>query len=262
MNITRQFAAGVACALALTIAAPAAHAQGKPKEYVSVLTIHAHPDGALDYEAFAKKVMAAADRIGLKQRMLVYQVTGGGPAYTYMVLNYFEKWADTDELLSTPEILNRALGEVEAGKALKAGRLSIASADQAIYRYAPELSVKPKGYDPPPAMLQIYRVEVQPSKMHAWERVITRFKSVLDQAPDVPTIIRRTAVEGPGGTYITSVPYSTGAERDAFPKSADVLKKGLGEDEFRALEETRLDAITHSEAFIMKFRPDLSRIPK
>jgi hypothetical protein len=40
------------------------------------------------------------------------------------------------------------------------------------------------------------------------------------------------------------------------------LKKVYGEEEARILNQRRADCIKRSEAFILKFRPDLSRMGK
>ncbi len=259
MKIAKFFTLGLTCVLA---AAGLAQAQGQPKQFVQLLTVHAKPEGALDYEAFAKKVMAAAEKIGQNQRVLTFQVTAGGPGYTYMIVSYFDKWAETDDFLSTPEILNKALGELEGGKALRAGRANIESAESVVYRLVPNLSTKPRAYDPPPAYLQVFRTEVRPEMTHEWERVIGRYKAASEQMQETPTAIRRVAVEGPANVYVTSSPYTKAAERDAWPSFMDVLKKAYGDEEARNLDQRRTDCIKHAEAFIMKFRPDLSRMGK
>ena len=259
MKIAKIFALGVVCALA---AVGSAQAQSQPKQFVQLLTVHAKPDAALDYEGFAKKVMAAADKIGQNQRVLVYQVTAGGPGYTYMILTYFDKWSETDEILSTPEILIKALGELEGGKAIRAGRASIESVDTTVYRLLPDLSTKPKAYDPPPAHLQAIRTWVKPGMVHEWERVVGRYKAAAEQNPDAPTAIRRVSFEGASNVYITSSPYTKGADRDAWPTFMEILKKAYGDEEARALDQRRGDCTDRSEAFIMRFRPDLSRLGK
>jgi hypothetical protein len=149
---------GVVCVLA----AASARAQAQPKQSVQVLTLHTKPEGALDYEAFVNKVNGAAEKIGQTQRSLVFQVTTGGPGCTYMIATCFDKWAETDVIPSTPEILFKALGEFEGGRARRAGRLNIESFDTAAYRVAPDLSTKPKAFDPPPAYLQVIRTYVKP----------------------------------------------------------------------------------------------------
>jgi hypothetical protein len=259
MRIAKSVALGLTCALA---AAGSAQAQSQPKQYVQLLTIHARPEGALDYEAFAKKVMAAADKVGQNQRVLIYQVTSGGPGYTYMVLSYFDKWSETDDLLSPPELLMKALGEVEGAKALRVGRTSIESTETVVYRLLPDLSTKPKAYDPPPAYLQVIRNEVKPEMVRQWERVIARYKAASEQMPEAPTAIRRVSVEGPANVYVTSSPYTKAAERDAWPSFMDILKKAYGDEEARNLDVSRAECVKHTDAFIMKFRPDLSRLGK
>ena len=257
MKIAKSFALGLSCVLAT---AGAAQAQSQPKQFVSVLTVHCKPEGAVDYEAFVKKVIAAGDKLGQTQRVVTWQVTTGGPGYTYMIATYFDKWAETDGLPSVPETLNKALGELEGAKALRAGRMNIESTESAVYRLVPDLSTKPKAYDPPPAYLQVFRTEVKPDMSHEWERVIGRYKAASEQIPEAPTAIRRVAVEGSGNIYVTSSPYNNAAERDAWPGFMDVLKKAYGEEEARNLDQRRTDCIKHAEAFIMKYRPDLSRV--
>lgn len=259
MKIGRAFALGLTCVLA---AAGAAQAQSQPKQFVQLLTVHAKPEGAVDYEAFVKKVSAAAEKVGQNQRVLTYQVMSGGPGYTYMIATYFDKWAETDGLLSVSEMLNKALGEVEGGRVLRTGRANIESNESAVYRLLPDLSSKPKAYDPPPAYLQVFRTEVKPEMTREFERVIGRYKAASEQMPETPTAIRRVSVEGPGNVYVTSIPYTQGAERDAWPSLMAVLKKAYGDEEARSLDQRRTDSIKRSEAFILKFRPDLSRMGK
>ena len=93
-----------------------------------------------------------------------------------------------------------------------------------------------------------------------WERVIGRYKAASEQLPETPTAIRRVSVEGPGSVYVTSSPFTTSAERDAWPSLVQVLTKAYGEEEARSLDQRRTDCLERSEAYILKFRPDLSRL--
>jgi hypothetical protein len=258
MKIAKALALGVVCVLA----AATAQAQAQPKQFVNVLTIHTKPEGALDYEAFVKKVIAAGDKIGQTQRTITYQVTTGGPGYTYMIATYFDKWSETDEILSTPEILFKALGDLEGGRALRAGRVNIESFDTAVYHLVPDLSTKPKVFDPPTAYLQMIRTYVKPEMIQEWEHLIGRYKAASEQVAEAPTAIRRSSVEGPMNVYITSSSYNKAAERDAWPSFQDVLKKAYGEEEARAMNARRGACTERSEALILKFRPDLSRLGK
>ena len=128
-----------------------------------------------------------------------------------------------------------------------------------MYRLLPEPGTKSKACDPPPACLQLFRTEVKPEMSHEWERVIGRYKAVSEQMPETPTAIRRVAVEGAANTCLTSSPYTNGAERDTWPSLTEVLKKAYGEEEARSLDQRRTECMKRAEAFIMTFRPDLSR---
>lgn len=259
MRIAKSLALGLTCALA---AAGSAQAQSQPKQFVNILTVHAKPEGAVDYEAFIKKVTAAAEKVGQNQRVVTYQVTSGGPGYTYMIATYFDKWAETDGLLSVPELLMKALGEAEGARALRAGRANIESTESAVYRLVPGLSTKPRAYDPPPAYLRLIRNEVKPEMSSEWERVIGKYKTASEQLPEAPTATRRVSVEGPASVYITSSPYANGAERDTWPSFQEVLKKAYGDEEARSLDQRRMECLKRSDAYVLKFRPDLSRMGK
>ena len=247
------------CVLA---AAVAAQAQGQPKAFVQVLTVHTKPEAAVDYEAFVKKVIAAGDKIGQSQRTITYQVVTGGPGYTYMIASYLDKWADLDTMLSTSEILTKALGEIEGPRALRVGRTSIESTESVVYRLLPDLSTKPRAYDPQPEYLQLIGTHVKPEMVREWENVIGRYKAAADQTAEAPTAIRRTSVVGPANLYLTSSPFSKNAERDAWPSFMDILKKAYGEEEARSLDQRRRDCTQYSETLIVKYRPDLSRLGK
>jgi hypothetical protein len=259
MKTAKSFAFGLVFAL---FAAGTAQAQGQPKQFVQVLTVHAKPEGALEYEAFIKKVLAAGEKADQKQRTLTFQVTLGGPGYTYMIATYFDKWSETDGLLSVPETLIKALGEAEGARALREGRANIESTESAVYRFLPDLSTKPRAYDPPPEYLHMIRTWVKPAMSREWENLIGRYKAAAEQMPESPTAIRRVSVEGPANVYITSSPFTKAAERDAWPSFQDVLKKAYGDEEARSLDQRRRDCTERSEIFVMRFRPELSRLGK
>lgn len=257
MRIAKSAALGIAFAMAV---AGAAQAQSQPKQFVNVLTVHAKPEGAVDYEAFIKKVMAASEKAGQNQRVVTYQVTTGGPGYTYMILTYFDKWAETDGLLTVPQILTKALGEVEGGRALRAGRTNIQSTESVVYRLLPELCTRPKAYDPPPDHLLLIRTWVKPAMSREWETVIGRYKAASEQMAEAPSAIRRVSMAGESNVYVTSSPFAKAAERDSWPTFLDVLKKAYGEEEARSLDQQRRNSIERSETSILTFRPDLSRL--
>lgn len=258
MKVVKSFGLGLVCAMAST----GALAQAQPKQFVHVLTVQTTPAGALEYEGFVKKVIAAAEKIGQDQRVVTFQVTTGGPGYTYMIATYFDKWAETDGVLSAPETLMKALGEVEGARVVRAGRANIASTESAVYRLLPNLSTRPKAYDPPPAYLQVIRNYVKPSMSREWEQVIGRYKAASEQVAEAPSAIRRVSVQGPANVYITSMAYTQAAERDAWPTFSDILKKAYGDEEARSLDARRAACIERSESFVLKFRPDLSRLGK
>jgi hypothetical protein len=241
--------------------ADSAVAQNAPPEFIQVLTVTAKPDGALDYEDFVKKVVAAAAKAGAPQRVTAYAAGAGGPAYSYVFVTPFNKWAETDAFISPADSLRKAHGDVEAAKILRAGRANVAHLELVVYRLLKDLSTKPRAFDPPPAHVQLIRTQVKPDKVGDWERFLARYKAASEQMPETPPALRRVSVEGPAYVYVTAQPYSKGADRDAWPALMDILKKAYGDKEADALNELRAGSIKSTEFSILHHRPDLSSAP-
>ncbi len=128
-----------------------------------------------------------------------------------------------------------------------------------MYRLLPDLSTKPKVFDPPAAFVQLFVTDVEPALVPAWEGYLARLKAAQEKAPQAPTAIRRVAVEGAANTYVTAVPFPSSAERDSWPSNLDVLREAYGEAEARALNETRLRCTRNARLVVINYRPDLSR---
>src|SRR5713226_1267905 len=200
--------------LALTQGQP-----GQPAEFIEVITSTVRPGAVSEYEDFVKKVVAGANKINASARWSAYQVGLGGPGYTYSIALPFRKWGDMDAWTSVSQILSKAYGEAEGTRILKAGRVSIERSETAAYRLLPELSTRPKVFDPPAAFLQLFVTDVEPAMVSTWEDYLARLKAAQEKSPQAPTSIRRVAVEGASNTYVTAAPFNSYAERDSWPSN-------------------------------------------
>ena len=245
---------------ALCLAVPAA-AQQQPAEFISITTLTIQGSGVSEYEDFAKKVMSAAAKVDPTARVFAYQGGAGSSGYTYSFVRPFSKWGDMDAWMSVSQMLMKAHGDVEGGRILKAGRSPIKESRTEVFRLLKDRSTRPRLFDPPPAHTLVFRTEVRPEMVPAYEEYLDKLKAAQEKVEGTPTATRRVAVLGPANTYVTSLPFDKYAERDSWPPPADVLRQAYGEAEARRLNEVRLKSIKNAEVFVVNYRPDLSRIP-
>lgn len=250
---------GVALA-ALCLAVPAA-AQQQPAEFIAVTTVSVRGSGVSEYEDFAKKVMATAAKVDPTARVIASQGGAGSSGYTYSFVRPFAKWGDMDAWMSVSQMLMKAHGDVEGGRILKAGRSPIEQSRTEVFRLLKDKSTRPRIVDPPPAHILVFRTEVRPEMVPAYEEYLDKLKAAQEKVEGTPTATRRVAVLGPANTYVTSLPFDKYAERDSWLPPADVLRQAYGEAEARRLNEVWLKSIKNAEAFVVTYRPDLSRIP-
>jgi len=245
------------CGLASLAAAQGQPAQ--PAQFLQVITTTVRPTAVADYEDFAKKIVAGANKTGASQRWTVYGVSRGGPGYTYSVALPFNDWSELDGWTTVAQILSKAYGEAEAARIIKAGNASIERTETAVYRLLGDLSTRPKVFDPPAAFIQLFVTDVVPEMVPTWESFLARQKAAQEKAPQAPTAIRRVAVLGASNRYVTALPFNKYAERDSWPSALDVLRQAYGETEARSLTEMRLRSTREARIMVLSYRPDLSR---
>ena len=259
MRRPRALALSLPLCFGLTSLAVTQGQPGQPGEFIDVLITTVRPGAVSEYEDFVRKILAGANKIDAAQRWSTYQVSLGGPGYTYEVGLPFTKWGEVDAWTSVSQILSKAYGEAEGAKILRAGRASVERSETEVYRLLPDLSTRPKVFDPPAAFLQVFITDVEPAMAPTWEDYLARLKAAQEKSPHAPTAIRRVAVEGASNRYVTAVPFNSYAERDSWPSNLAVLREAYGETEARTLNETRLRCTRSARLVVLSYRPDLSR---
>jgi hypothetical protein len=232
---------------------------GQPAEFIQVITTTVKSGAVSDYEDFVRKIVAGANKIGAPQRWTTSQVSLGGLGFTYTVVLPFSKWGEVDVWNAVPDILSKAYGEAEKARIMKSGRAAIERTETAVYRLLPDLSTRPKAFNPPPAFVHLFVTEVEPAMVPTWENFLARLKAAQEKSPQAPTAVRRVAVLGASNTYVTAVPFNKFAERDSWPANPAVLRDAYGETEARSLDESRLRSTRSARQLVLAYRPDLSR---
>lgn len=230
-------------------------------QFLQVITVKVKPANLADYEDYVKKVVAAAVKIGAPQRIVLYQAVMGAPLGTYMASTPFSKWDEVDTWPSIPVMLNKAYGDLEGTKILKAGRAAIDSAETDVYSTLTDLSTNPRTYDPPTAFVSVTRTELNPDMAPTYNLMLGKIKKAEEGTPNAPTVIRRTMIEGPAYVTIASRYFNKFAERSvAVPSQADVLRKAYGDEEARQMNETTRRATARRETWVLAYRADLSKL--
>lgn len=239
-------------------------AQTPSPQFIEVLTVTVKPGAAPDYEAYVKKIVSGADKISATGPATVqaFQVTRGGSGGTYMFVFPFNKAAELDSFVPVPQILARAYGDAEGMRVLRAGGATVDHAESTVYRLLENLSTRPRRYDPSAAShVLLVRTEVEPARSADYERYLARLKSAQEQANDPFTTVRRVSFMGPSHVYLAASFFDKYAELDTRTSPLDILKKVYGDLEGRAVSDESLATVKKREVMVLRFRPDLSRLP-
>ena len=254
----------VAFSLLFLLAIPVAAQGPAPTEFIEVLTVTVKPGGAPDYEAFVKKIVAGAEKIGASGPSTVhgFMVERGGPAGTYMFVFPFNKAEELDSFVPVPQIIGRAYGEAEAGRILRSGGDAITHVESAVYRLLEGLSSNPTAFDPAKSShVFLVRTEVEPGMTPEYERYLGRVKAAQERGENRFTTTRRVSTMGQQHVYLAASYFNKFADLDTRPTVPALLRSVYGETEGRSLNDESLKAVRKRDIMVLQFRPDLSRLP-
>ena len=255
----------LALSLPLTFGLPSfAAAQDQPAQslgFVHVITVTVQPGAHQEFEAFQKKIRAAAEKIGAPQHWITSYVSLGGPGHTYNIALPFSKWSETDAWLPVPQMLTKAYGQDEATRIMKSGMAATQHTETEVYRFLPELSTRVKAPSPPAPFLHLFVTEVEPAMVPTWMSYLARLRTAQEKAPEAPTAVRWVSALGAGNRYVTVVPFNKFADRDSWRTNLAILGEAFGEAEARSLDESRLRSTRDARQLVLAYRPDLSRPP-
>lgn len=259
MHRFTALALSLLCVLGLPAAAPAQSASGLPPEYLYVITVNVKPGGMPAYESFQKKIVASAEKIGASQHWMTWMSIIGGPGRTVNVVLPFNQWSEVDGWSSVSEMIRKAYGEAEGRRIMVAGSAVMEHSETAVYRILPGLSVRPEAFNQKAGYVHLFVTEVEPGMVPAWESYIGKLKAAQEKSPGFPSAIRRVAVLGASNTYVTALPFSKFADRDAWPSSTDLMRDAYGQAQADSLDGVRLRATRNARQLVLEYRPDLSR---
>lgn len=239
--------------------AASSFAQRPASEFLSVQTVTTKPSGALDYEEFVKKVIAAAAKVNASPSVVYTFQATSGPGYTYVIGIPFNKWAETDKWMGVAQLLTKAYGDVEGARILKTGRGNIETSETTVYRLSDTSSATSVVY-PLQRYAMMVRTAVKPDMTREYGEYLSKLKEA-EVKLGVPGRVRRASVQGTSNLYVSTILFQNQADRDSWPGPGDSLIKAFGEAEGRRLLELGNRAVQSREIIALTTRPDLSRMP-
>jgi hypothetical protein len=253
-------AARIALGLAgVFFVAALAQAQTQPS-YTHTILVTVKPSAVQDFEDYAKKVMAAAAKVGSTQIVLAAQLQVGGPNYTYLFTSPFSTFEEMGQWSSIPEMLMKAHGDVEGAKLLKAGRSAIESSETWVARTQIDLSTNPKPLDlQATPFVRLLRTEVDPAMAGEYERYLAKVKAAQEKAAGYPSVIRRVSALGTGSLYFSATFVKSLADLDRIPNQGELMRKAYGEEGAETVTKSGNGAVRSREVWLLRYRPDLSR---
>ncbi len=243
----------------LAFFATLAQAQTHPS-YVQSILVTVKPSAVTDFEDYAKKIMAAATKVGSPQILYAAQIQSGGPQFTYVFASPFSGFEEMEKWTSIPEMLTKALGDVEGAKVLKAGRATIESSETWVARTQVELStnLKPLDLQATP-IVRLLRTDIDPAMTGAYEAYLAKVKAAQEKAPGYPTVSRRVTVLGKTSQYYSVTYVKSLADLDKIPNQGELMKKAYGEEGALTITQSGNAAVRNRDAWLLRYRPDLSR---
>jgi hypothetical protein len=245
--------------IGLVLFATLGAAQTHPS-YVHSILVTVKPTSVTDFEDYVKKIMAAATKVGSPQVILAAQLQTGGPQYTYVFASPFGSFEEMEKWPSIPEMLTKALGDVEGGKILKGGRATIESTETWVARTQAELSTNLKPLDlTATPFVRLLRTDVDPAMTGAYEAFLAKVRAAQEKAPGYPTVSRRVTVLGKSSIYYSVTYVKSIADLDKIPNQGELMRKAYGEEGAATITQSGNAAVRNRDAWLLRYRPDLSR---
>lgn len=186
----------------------------QPTEYLQLVRVDVKSGASAQFEDYIKKLNEGADKINAPQQWVGTEVMLGARGNTYVFGIQFDKWEQLDSWERIPDILVKAFGEKDGAQILRAGRAAIEETHTRVYRYLPDQS---STLTSAPTEAKIFRMtftSVKPSKIFEYGDAMVKAREAANKSSYAPKAIRRVSTDGPGFTYLSTVPMKSHSERD------------------------------------------------
>jgi hypothetical protein len=243
----------------ILLVASVALAQQQPRRFLEAYEFTVRPGAVMAFEDYVKKVVEAANKVGIQQEWTMFAQELGTPGQMYIVALYFDKWAERDGWAKVPEVLSKAYGEDEAAKIYRTGTSSIESSHSRVYQLLEEHGTKIGSAGTLASHYVVTETIVKRDMVSDYELMLSKIKAAEEAMEGSATAIRRVTALGDMSIYITSRPFEKFADVDAYASQGDAMRKMYGDEEARRIRETITRCQKSQRIFVINMRPELSR---
>jgi hypothetical protein len=242
------------CALAIGLAG----AQDRPSQFIEVITMEIRAGMVPQFEEYMKKIVEAADKVGVRQHWATYQTALGGAGRAYSVVLGFEKWEEMDAWTAVAEGLNQTFGEKEADQIYKMGSATIEKSETRVYRLSEEMSTKLKGIRTRYAM--VTETKVKREMLPDFRMLADKIKAAEESDPESRLASRWECQLGPTPMFLTVRPFDKFAESDDWPSQSKAMREMYSERELARLQDIYREAVESMDIYVIELREGLSRL--
>ena len=243
----------------LLVIASVALAQQQPKRFLEAHEFTIKPGAVMAFEDYIKKIVEAADKVGIQQEWATFAQEIGAPGRTYLVVLYYDKWAERDAWTQVPEIVSKAFGDDEAVKILRAGSSSIESSQSRVYRLLEKHSTMIDSAGTLASHYVVTETHVKREMVSDYELMLSKIQAAEEAMEGSGTAIRRVTMLGDASIYIASRPFEKFADMDTRAGQGNALRKMYGDEEARQMGEIMRRCHKSQRIFVINMRPELSR---
>jgi hypothetical protein len=189
---------------------------------------------------------------------LAVQSLSGKPRVLFFIsYDSYEAWEKDTKAVDKNAALSAALDRAnEADGAL------LDSADQNVFTYNEELSLRPLSDISHMRALEIWVAHVRPGHDKEWEDLNKLFRSAYEKAvPAGHWAVFEAAYGPPNGTYIFLTARKSAAELDRGPQEDKAVEAALGEEGMKKMNELFAAAVESSETQLFSFSAAMSYPP-
>ena len=255
---------GTAVALVLLAVLAASQAPQAQEEYLDVFSVQVKPDRRADFDAIAKKIVAANRQNNGDNWLALETVYGPGDRVTFVSPR--NSYGDIEKATGAfMAAMQKAYGKA-TDKIFQDFSQCLVSSRSEIRRRRGDLSSNPPA--DPAAMAKLVGdsrwlrttvVHVRPGQAAAFEALLKEIKTAREKASPPQTVVVSQAVAGQEGTvfYVTTFQSSL-AGFDAIPS----IQQTLGPDGYEKFLKASAESVSGSETVINRFLPNLSNAPE
>ena len=209
-------------------------------------------------EEFYLKLRAAEAKLSVRGLTDIYVRDQGGSGQQYYSFRSLSTWADLDTRLGqvAAETLTKAYGPEEYQRLTTALQGATESITTEILRVLPGRSTWRDNSGQAWPYIEVRRTHVRPERVAQHDEFQERIRAVRANAGTTPEVRFQVAL-GPGFMFVTARYFKTWADRDTWQ---DELAKAYGQPEADRLVNQWRQTLLDTENFVLRHRPDLSRV--